>query len=234
MRNIHLVLVALIALSSASPAAVEAGETASETWRVDGSFSYRRFEQQFKPEVGGLKGERLVEESELCAGLLATWRVLEHLDVGAYLRFDTGSRQAGRFAGFEAGRTRVDPSVGGAFSELWIGPLLRTGWKWIFLELGYGAFGLRDDEARADLSTAVGDTSTPLRTLPTVAYLANLGVAVPLDDRFDLVLRLEYRVRYYDRRGEVKLVTADGDPVVHGTQNFTPLLGLRWKGKAAE
>ena len=81
---------------------------------------------------------------------------------------------------------------------------------------------------------AGGDTSTSLRTLPTVAYLANFGAAVPLDDRFDLVLRLEYRVRYYDRRGDAKLVTAAGDPVVHGTQNFTPLVGLRWKGTAAE
>ena len=72
MRNIDVVSVGFIALLSVISVSAAADELASETWRVDGNFTYRRFEQQFKPEVGGLKGERLVEESELGIGLLTT------------------------------------------------------------------------------------------------------------------------------------------------------------------
>jgi hypothetical protein len=40
----------------------------------------------------------------------------------------------------------------------------------------------------------------------------------------DLVLRLQYRIRYYDSRGSSAL--AGG--AVHGTQNYTPFVGVAW------
>jgi hypothetical protein len=40
----------------------------------------------------------------------------------------------------------------------------------------------------------------------------------------DLVHRLQYRIRYYDSRGSSAL--AGG--AVHGTQNYTPFVGVAW------
>jgi hypothetical protein len=219
-----------------SPAPAEqVAEEATERWRVDAGLTVRRFEQQFKVEVGGARGERLVQEQEVGLLTTATWRVWGPFSAGAYLRLDAGTREASRFTGFdEDGKATVAPTVGGDFTELWVGPLVRAQWRTLFAELGYGALGLRDDDARGDLTTADGDTSTALRTLPTVAWIANFGGGVPLTEELELVLRLEYRVRYYDRRGSDKLRTAEGDEVVHGTQNLTPFVGVAWRGLTSD
>ncbi len=42
-------------------------------------------------------------------------------------------------------------------------------------------------------------------------------------DPLQLALRLEYRVRYYDRRDE-----ALTDELVHGTQEYAPFVGISW------
>jgi hypothetical protein len=122
----------------------------------------------------------------------------------------------------EDGAAVVEPEVGGAYTELWLGPLVRAQWRGLFLEVGYGLFAIRADDGRGDLPASDGDATSAFRTLPSVAWVLALGGDVPLADRVDLVLRLEYRVRYYDRRG--------GDPlagdVVHGTQNLTPFVGV--------
>ena len=101
MRNIHLVSLGLIALLSGASVLAEAEELAAETWRVDGSFTYRRFEQQFKPEVGGLKGERLVEllkqpqytpyavEDQVVSIFLGTGGHLDSVPVEDVARFET-------------------------------------------------------------------------------------------------------------------------------------------------
>jgi hypothetical protein len=93
----------------------------------------------------------------------------------------------------------------------------------LFIELGYGALGLRWDDARTDLAAEGGDTQSALHTSPTVAWLLGVGGSAPVSPSLGLTFRLEYRVRYYDRR-DAPLQ----DKAVHGTQNFTPFIGIVW------
>ena len=103
--------------------------------------------------------------------------------------------------------------------------LVRAAWRGLFFELGYGLVGWRDDDARGDLRDADGGADAALRTSPTVAWAVGLGAALPVWESLDVVLRLQYRVRYYDRRGDADLA----DSLVHGTQNFTPFFGAAWR-----
>lgn len=202
----------LALLSLTVPATAGATEVSADL-----VLGFRRFEQQVKVEIGGERGERLVEETELSIGLNGGVQVWRWFSVGAFLRWDIGSRTAARFAGTDAeGRTIVEDEVGGAFNELWLGPLVMAKFDWFRLNLGYGLFGARQDDARDDLA---GDGV--LRTSPTVAWSASVGAQIPVWQNFSPVFFLEYRVRYYDRR---KDPLPDG--AVHGTQNFTPLLGV--------
>ncbi len=47
---------------------------------------------------------------------------------------------------------------------------------------------------------------------------------MPASDELSVALRVEYRVRYYNRRGGHALA----DDTVHGTQNLTPFMGVAW------
>ena len=51
-----------------------------------------------------------------------------------------------------------------------------------------------------------------------------MGGQVNVWSDLDVVFRIEYRVRYYDRRDE-ELV----DELVHGTQNVSPFIGVAWR-----
>lgn len=220
MRNIWIVLIVLgsgLAVTNAS----------AETVRLDVGATFQRFEQQIKTEIGGARGERLVQETAAGIGVQATWTFLDHLAAGLYLRWDGGTRRAGQFAGVgDDGKTVVAGEVGGAYQELWVGPLVRGQYEWAFVELGYGALGLRWDDARDDLPTTDGRTNAPLRTSATVAWIAAVGLRAPLTETLSLGVRLEYRVRYYDRRDKPL-----ADELVHGTQNFNPFVGLSWAPK---
>lgn len=216
MRHLFFVTCFLL---TASPVEAE------ETWRVDGGFTFSRFEQQVKSEVGTAAGERLVEKTELGLTAMGSYRVWGPISLGLYLQYDVGSRSAGKFDGFdEDGKTVISNETGGAFQELWMGPLVRAHWRSLFFELSYGALGMRNDAAREDLQDADGKTDSALFTSPTIAWMAALGGGVPLTDSLELVLRMEYRVRYYNRRGNGPLK----DSIVHGTQNFTPFVGVAW------
>lgn len=212
-----LVLLAL----GATPAHAE-----DETLRLDLSLTYDRFEQQIKSEIGGARGERLVEESFFGLQAAGTWRVWGPIALGWYAQIDSGTRNAGRFVALDdENKTITEGEVGGDFSEFWTGPLIRATWRGLFLELGYGVFGTRDDDARGDLLDEDGQTTDPLRTSPTVAWMVGLGGNVEVFENIDVVLRAQYRVRYYDSRGGKPLT----DELVHGTQNFTPFFGVAWR-----
>ncbi len=188
------------------------------------SLSFERFEQQVKQEIGGVQGERLVEESRFSVGLAGVYGLNEYLGVGAFVRTDVGSSSAGRFVGFDSsGAAMVGSEVGGGFSEIWVGPMVRGTWRSLHLDLGYGLIGLRSDDARSDLPSTTGDTTSSFSTSPTVAWLIAFGGALPIEDNVDLIISAEYRVRYYTQRG--------GDPIVgeieHGTQSLVPLIGVR-------
>ncbi len=220
--TLPLALLALLAVASVAHA--QPAEPPPPPLRLDLGLTFSRFEQQVKTEVGGARGERLVEETTFGAAAMATWRLWGPLEGGLFVQYDLGLREAGRFAGFDGDRAVVEPSVGGGYQELWVGPLLRGSWRGAFVELGWGAVGLRWDDARDDLPDADGDTDAALRTRPSIAWLAALGGAVPLAEAWALAIRLEYRVRYYDRR-DAPLA----DDIAHGTQNFTPFVGVAWR-----
>ncbi len=200
-------------------------EEPTETFRFDLGLTFTRFEQQVKSQIGGARGERLVEETRFGVNALASYTVWGPLSVGGFAWLDVGHRSAGRFGGFDhrTGGAVVAGSVGGDFAEVWIGPMVRARWRMVFVELGYGAFGLRSDDARDDLPDADGDIDSALRTSPTVAWRLALGGHVPLVAPIELALRMEYRVRYYDRRA-----ASLRDDVAHGTQEYTPFVGISW------
>jgi hypothetical protein len=191
--------------------------------RADSGLTFSRFEQQVKSEIGGTRGERLVESTEL--GLLLTGAYSLHalFEVGLFAQGDLGFRSSGRFVGFDpSGAARVDSETGGAYQEVWLGPLIRGRYGPAFVELGWGALGLRWDDARDDLPSTTGETDGALARDPAIAWLLAAGGAVPLADRVDLVLRLEYRIRYYTSRAGHPLA----GEIAHGTQNVTPLIGV--------
>lgn len=103
--------------------------------------------------------------------------------------------------------------------------MLRVQWKELFGEFGYGLFGSRNDGARSDLRSSTGDSIGTLTLMLAVAFYASLGGAFTVWENLDLVIRMEYRLRYYDKR--------EGNPfqanIEHGTQNFTPFFGVRFR-----
>ena len=214
----HLIIFSVLCVWTTAGAAPD-----TEPWRFDAALSLHRFEQQIKTEVGGERGERLVEESGLGFSGIVTYQIWGPFSAGLYTRYDLGVRKAARFDQIVDGRTVTVGEVGGNYSELWAGPLIRAQWKAVFAELGYGLIGLRHDEARDDLLDESGDSDAALKTSNTVSWLLNLGGAVPINDTLALAVRLEYRVRYYDRRDNPLV-----DKLVHGTQNFTPFVGVAW------
>jgi hypothetical protein len=222
-----LLAVAFLGALVSSPAGATADEARPKPHVVaDANLSFSRFEQQVKTEVGGTRGERLVESTELGLLLTGTYVLLDYLEAGLFSQFDLGFRSSSRLAGFDgAGAAQTTAETGGAYRELWLGPLVRGRYGPIFAEVGWGALGMRWDDARDDLPSRSGDVDSALARDPAIAWLIAVGGAVPLADRLDLMLRLEYRLRYYTSRGGEPL--AGG--VVHGTQSFTPLVGVAYR-----
>lgn len=196
-------------------------------WRIDAGLTFSHFQQQVKAEIGDPRGERLVLQTEFGLLAMGTYRVWEYLQGGLFLQYDQGTRRAARFDRIDpvTGKTVTKDQVGGPYSEFWIGPFIRGEWKNLVGEFGWGLFGVRSDDGRTDLASTRGDTTGTINLLPSVALFAALGASVPLENQFSLVVRLEYRLRYYKGR--------EGEPFVnnikHGTQNITPFVGLSWK-----
>ncbi len=152
-----------------------------------------------------------------------------------YLQFETGTREFGVFSGdVTDGVARVEQLGGGGFNEVWLGPLLRAQWEAVFLEFGWGAFGVRSDDGRADLP-AGGSPDGAFRTTPSIAWLVGVGTSVELWSDLELILRLNYRIRYYTTRGGEDLdgarvpgAATPTAPLAHGTQDIQPFIGLAW------
>ena len=205
---------------------VSATAARAEPLRVDGSLGFAHFQQQAKPRIGTPRGERLVEYTAFTLSLAASYEVMPYLAVFGFAELDLGVRRAGELAGFDAdGRATIDPAVGGNYSEIWSGLGVRGQWRMLFLELGYALVARRWDSGRDDLPAADGGTGGAFAPEASVRWLAAAGGTVRLRECLDLVLRLEWRIRYYDER--------DGQPledgIVHGTQEFRPLVGVAWR-----
>jgi hypothetical protein len=183
-----------------------------------------------KTDLGGARGERLVEEFQFGYAQALTYRFWEWTNGpsfagGGFMQLDVGQREAARFAGFDAqGKATIRDDVGGRYLELWMGPLLRVEYKRVFGEVGYAFYGARRDDARDDLVAEGGDGSGTLHTSASVAWAFALGGRIPIVRDLDLVLRVQYRIRYYDERSDARL----SGGAVHGTQNYTPFAGIAW------
>lgn len=200
-------------------------ERVSEGLRLDLGLTYATFEQQVKSEVGGVSVEPIASDQSFGLALTATYGIWKYIRLGVFFQLDMGSRFSARYAGLDAGGTPViNGRIGGSYREFWMGPLLRIQWKGIAAEFGYGALGVRSDDARDDLPTAAGETGA-LRTSPRIAWHAALSGYVPVHPHVDVVFRVQYRVRYYNRRSGESLASG----VVHGTQNLTPTVGVSWR-----
>ncbi len=198
----------------------------SARYRIDGGLFYLAFQQQVKAVVGDPRGERLVNHEEIGIMMMGTASVWRFISAGLFFQYDRGNRHAARFAGFNAeGRTITRDKIGGFFNEFWMGPILRVQYINVFGELGYGLIGIRDDDARRDLPSSTGDTEGAFTVSPRIAWYAALGAGVPLASSFDVVFRVEYRLRYYHERGGNPLI----DNIEHGTQNISPFIGIAWR-----
>jgi hypothetical protein len=207
--------------------AVSIHAQASHPWTIDAGLTFSHFQQQVKAVVGDPRGERLVNELQFGFMGMGTRNVWEYINVGVFLQYDRGNRHAARFAGFDpaTGKTVTEDKIGGNYQELWAGPFVRVQWKELFGELGYGLFGFRDDDARTDLKSSTGDSTGTFSLNPSIAWYAALGGAVAIGETWDLVIRMEYRLRYYNKRNSNPFQSN----IEHGTQNITPYIGVRWR-----
>lgn len=177
-------------------------------------------------EVGtdGSSNQQLIDDFSFGLHAAASWRFWGPFSIGMYMQFETGERNAGRFTGTVAGDLAVSETlIGGTFSEVWWGPLVRAQWESLFLEVGWGPLGFRTDDGRPDLS-AGGSTEGAFQTTPGTAWLFALGASVEVYGPIELLFRISYRIRYYETRGGTDLDQGLG----FGTQDVIPFVGAAW------
>jgi hypothetical protein len=148
----------------------------------------------------------------------------KYISIGAFLRYDTGKRFNAVFDGFNSdNETIVKNRIGGNFSEMWIGPMIRLHWKQLYFSSGYALFGNRIDDARNDIQSSSGATIGSFSTHPRVALQFHLGGTISIAKKLDFFFAIEYRIRYYNERGGDELI----DSIILGTQNILPFAGLK-------
>ena len=195
-------------------------------YSLDGGLIISHFQQQVKQDVGDPRGERLVYEYEFGLLLNGRYEINDYFSAGIFLRTDIGNREAALFDGFDnEGKTKVKNQLGGRYTEVWIGPEVMFQWKQLFAQVGYGLVGIRSDDGRTDIPSTTGDTVASFTTNPSISWLFSIGGFVPLSDKLEILLKLEYRLRYYNRRGGEPLISN----IDFGTQSISPLVGVSWK-----
>ena len=129
---------------------------------------------------------------------------LPWLEPALTVRFDAGRVRRAIFDRPGAdGAAAPAQLVEGDWWELWVELQLRARWRWLFAEVGWAPLILRADESRVDLPNTSGDTDGVFLGSRAVAWSLGVGATVPVGERWDLVLRLSFRIRYLvDRGGE--------------------------------
>jgi hypothetical protein len=193
---------------------------------ADAGITINHFQQQIKQEVGDERGERLVEESGLGLELQLRYALADWVDVGVFLNYDVGTRKAARFVGFDSsGKTVTSSNLGGDFSEIWFGPIVRASWKQLFLEAGYAIAGSRSDDGRTDVHNISQDSTSNFSLKPGIAWLLGIGGKLSITEQIYAVIKIEYRFRYYDERNNEPLI----DGIEHGTQSVAPYIGVQYQ-----
>ncbi len=165
--------------------------------------------------------ERQIEGPGLDAAVsrhltLSTWAaayydVYSGLELGAFVAFDYGfARTAAGGPGLDVWELDLGLGVRYRFADI------------AFVELGWMPLMLRSDDSRVDLPNTAGDTDGLFVGSRSVAWLLGFGVNVPLSDSVALLLRLDYRIRYFVSRGGEDL--AGG--LEHGGQSIVPRVGV--------
>ena len=232
MKRLPLVLLlgALAALGLPRAAEAQADphrdDWLNARWVVEGGLVMLRTEQQVKAEIGGETTGQLVNDVQFASALFVTAEVWRFVRLGVFLQIDAGRRSSARFEGLDENGDAVALSIGGGpYSEVWAGPLLQLRWRYLFGEMGWGAFAVRRDEARTDLPAVDGSTDGLFRASPRVAWMFGAGGYFPIYGDWDLMLRVTYRIRYYETRGGESLTQG----VAFGHQNVTPFVGIAWR-----
>ena len=122
-------------------------------------------------------------------------------------------------------KTVIENSLGGNYSEFWLGPLVAFSWKQLIGELGYAVIGTRSDDGRSDIASASGDTTSSFSLKPGIAWIAAIGGNIALTDNLGVLIKLEYRARYYEKRNGESLQNA----IQHGTQDIAPFIGVSYR-----
>ena len=230
-------LILLVPIASAHPEGAEHPQEAvpaeshadegpwrNELFRLDLGGIMTWYTSAVEMGTDGESNDQLANDFSFGLFASASWRFWGPFSVGLYVQFEAGNRKYGTFTGDVVdGVAIVDRQGGGGFSETWFGPLVRAQWESLFLEVGWGPLGFRSDDGRVDLP-AGGEASGAFQTTPSTAWLIGIGAAVPLLLDLELVMRINYRIRYYESRGGDDL---DGG-LAHGTQDLIPFVGLAW------
>lgn len=196
-----------------------------KTWTIEGGITVSHFQQQVKRAVGEPRGQRLVNEFQLGGLIAGYYRIHDYISVGGFVRFDRGERFLANFSGFDAnGKTQTADGIGGTYTEIWIGPLLQFHWKQLTFDAGFAPYGQRDDRARGDIPNTNNSTEGSFSLHPSIAWLFSLGGRFDIYENIDVMLKLEYRPRYYSARGGTALI----NDIEHGTQSIVPVIGMTY------
>ncbi len=194
-------------------------------WRVEGGVIFSHFQQQIKRAVGDPRGQRLINEFQIGGLISGSYRIHDFIYLGIFTRVDRGERYMANFSGFSAeGKTQTKDGIGGTYTEFWIGPIVQLQWKQLIFDLGFAPYGKRNDNARNDIPNNNNATNGSFSLHPTIAWLISLGGSFDVLDNIDLLIKIEYRPRYYSERGGSILI----NDIEHGTQSIVPVFGIEY------
>ncbi len=194
-------------------------------WRVEGGLVFSHFQQQIKHAVGDPRGQRLVNEFQIGGLVSGSYLIDDFIHVGVFTRVDRGERYLANFNGFSAeGKTQTKDGIGGTYTEIWIGPIVQLQWNQLTLDLGFAPYGTRRDHARGDIPNNNNSTDGSFSLHPTIAWLVSLGGSFDVKDDIDVLIKIEYRPRYYSERGGSVLI----NDIEHGTQSVVPVFGIAY------
>lgn len=197
------------------------GMQSDSLWSVDASVAFGILQEQAK-NASNESGGRLFQSVTAALLVSGTHHIAAWADLGVFGMVEVGERSAADFGGVNsAGVPTPISHDGGRYSMFWIGPMVRLNWRSAFLDIGYVAFGVRDDTAYPTLTSPSGSSDEPFRTDPLRSWMFTAGMRTPMWDNVDLTLKIEYRYLYYDRRGD----RLEND-LVYGTQAIRPHIGL--------
>lgn len=183
------------------------------------SIGFNLTQQQIKEEVGGERNPKLFNYSAINLNLDVLYNLNEYLAVGLYSRFDYGNRQGSTVINQNNLQVREDKNYD--YTEYWLGPKVRGSYKNLFAAVGYGILVGRDDGYLEVNNEA--EESTPLNG-SSLAWVVDLGGKFNIAENLNIIIMVEYRVRYYDTINDAAL--QGGNEI--GTQDIVPLIGISY------